>query len=131
MMEQSPRLRRLRILIVDDNRDSAESLQTILELEGHQAVASFSGLEALEIAEHLSPELVILDIAMPGMDGFETARKLRALAGSRDLKLIALSGWGSAANDARITAAGFSLHLVKPVDFAQLNAIVAQFASVQ
>lgn len=121
--------RSLRILMVDDNRDAAESLQMILELEGHKVCTSFSGTEALEVARRTSPELVILDIGMPDMDGYETARRLRALPGLQDIGVVALSGWGQAADLERSAAAGFVAHLVKPVDFAQLNAALAQFTA--
>lgn len=132
MTEQSERSKRsVRILIVDDNRDAAESLQTILRLEGHEVGASFSGPEALEEAERLKPELVILDIGMPGMDGYETARKLRELPGLGNVGLVALSGWGQETDRERSAAAGFTAHLVKPVDFKQLNALLAKFTAEQ
>jgi CheY-like chemotaxis protein len=114
-----------RVLVVDDNRDSAESLAALLGVLGHEVHAAHDGREALELARRLAPDLVLLDIGMPGMSGHEVARRLRADAGLSDTVLIALTGYGSD-NDRRASReAGFDGHLVKPIDFEALERILA------
>jgi CheY-like chemotaxis protein len=109
-----------RILVVDDNRDAAESLAALLGLLGAQAAVAFSGLDALAKAEHFHPSVGILDIGMPGMDGCELARRLRAHPRLHGIGLIALTGWGQPDDRLRIAQAGFDHHLLKPVDVEEL-----------
>jgi len=109
-----------RILVVDDNRDAAESLAALLGLLGAQAAVAFSGTEALAKAEHFQPSVAILDIGMPGMDGCELARRLRAHPQLHGIGLIALTGWGQPDDRLRIARAGFDHHLLKPVDVNEL-----------
>jgi signal transduction histidine kinase/ActR/RegA family two-component response regulator len=109
-----------RILVVDDNRDAAESLGALLGLLGAQATVSFSGLDALAKAEHFQPSVAILDIGMPGMDGCELARRLRTHPRLHGIGLIALTGWGQPDDRLRIAQAGFDHHLLKPVDVEEL-----------
>ncbi|RUL83099.1 hybrid sensor histidine kinase/response regulator [Tautonia sociabilis] len=112
----SPSTRR-RILLVDDNRDAATSLGTLLgKLGGHQVRLAHDGPEAIRIASEFAPEVVLLDIGLPGMDGFEVARRLRAASSAHQATLIALTGWGQEEDRRRSREAGFDYHLVKPVD---------------
>ncbi len=109
---------RLRILVVDDNIDAADSLAMILNHSGHRAEPVYGAAEALERAAALNPEIVLLDIGLPGTDGYEVARRLRE-GGSR-ARLIALTGYGQPEDVRRAQEAGFDGHLVKPVDLQQL-----------
>jgi PAS domain S-box-containing protein len=122
--EASPTPRR-RILVVDDNRDGADSLALLLELDGHEVRAVYDGASALQELERQEPDVVLLDIAMPDMDGHEVARRIRARAGGARLILVALSGWGQSQDRSRSTAAGFDHHLVKPVAFGSVEALLA------
>ncbi len=115
-----------RILIVDDNRDGAQGLALLLDLEGHDVRTAADGLEALEIAEKFRPNVVLLDIGMPGIDGYETARRLRATPWGQSVVLCAQTGWGQEDDKRRARAAGFDRHLVKPVDPEELNRILAE-----
>jgi two-component system CheB/CheR fusion protein len=114
----------LRVLVVDDNTDAARALGRLLELLGHQVAVAHDGPGALEAASTLHPELVLLDLGLPGMDGYAVAARLRA-AGHRPAALVALTGYGQAEHHQRSTDAGFDHHLVKPVDFARLRQIAA------
>jgi signal transduction histidine kinase/ActR/RegA family two-component response regulator len=111
-----------RILVVDDNRDAAESLAALLELLGAQTAVAFGGLDALEKAQHFHPSLGILDIGMPGMDGCELARRFRAHPRHHGMALVALTGWGQSDDRVRIARAGFDHHLLKPVGVEELTA---------
>ncbi|MBC8026614.1 MAG: response regulator [Steroidobacteraceae bacterium] len=108
-----------RILIVDDNTDAAESLAILLDLEGHTTLVAHDGESALVAAAEFCPDTVFLDIGMPGMNGYDTARELRDAHGE-SIKLIALTGWGAEEDRRRAHEAGFDRHLVKPVDPAML-----------
>jgi signal transduction histidine kinase len=112
------------VMIVDDNRDAADTLRDFLELLGARTVVAYSGQEALSIAAQARLEIAILDIGMPGMDGCELAVRLRAQEGTRDVALVALTGWGQASDRERIDAAGFQHHLLKPVDQDALLAVL-------
>ncbi len=103
-----------RILVVDDDRDVAGSMALLLQRMGQQCFTANSGAEALGTIEDISPELVLMDIGMPGMNGYETCRAIRKRMGP-DLRIIAVSGWGQAEDQRRSTEAGFDGHLVKPV----------------
>jgi len=116
--------RRLRILVVDDNQDAAESLALWVETLGHEALLAHDGPQALETALRTHPDVVLLDIALPGMSGDEVARRLRASAELRHATLVALSGWGSANDRATSLQAGFDRHLVKPIELATLEAVL-------
>jgi len=110
-----------RILVVDDNFDAAESMQLMLEKSGHAVAVVHDGLEALDAARDFRPDVVLLDIGLPGMDGFELAAALRALPETSRAHLIAVSGYGQDKDRARSAKAGIDLHLVKPVDPAKLH----------
>jgi signal transduction histidine kinase len=115
---------RLRVLIVDDNADAADSLAMLLDLDGHDTRCVYGGAEALVALPTFDPDMVVLDIGMPVIDGYEVARRLRAGAGRPGIRLIAVTGWGQAQDKARAQAAGFDAHLTKPVDPAQLKALL-------
>jgi CheY-like chemotaxis protein len=117
--------RRLRILVVDDNQDAAESLALWVESLGHEALVAHEGTEALETALRARPDLVLLDIGLPGMRGDEVARALRASPQLRDTTLIALSGWGGAEDRSSSLLAGFDQHLAKPIELAALKEVLA------
>jgi signal transduction histidine kinase/ActR/RegA family two-component response regulator len=114
-----------RVLIADDNPDSVDALGTLLELEGHEVAIAHDGHEALELAAGFLPEVVLLDIGMPGLNGYETARRMREASWSNDLVLVAITGWGQEADKQRAREAGFDYHLTKPVDAADLESLLA------
>ncbi|MET3495100.1 hybrid sensor histidine kinase/response regulator [Variovorax boronicumulans] len=114
------------ILVVDDNRDAAESLVALLEIIGARTAVAFNGPDALKQAESFRPTLAILDIGMPGMDGCELARRLRADPALEGLTLVALTGWGQPDDRARIAQAGFDHHLLKPADMQELSTALRQ-----
>ncbi|MCF2446692.1 response regulator [Dyadobacter sp. CY345] len=111
------------ILVVDDNKDAATTLGMFLTLNGYQAHTCHGGREALDIVAVLNPALVILDLAMPDLDGYQTAALLRSGYGLL-LPLIALSGYGQEEDRRLAIEAGFDAHLVKPVDFAALTELL-------
>ncbi len=113
-----------RILIVDDNRDSTESLAALLQLASHEAHLAFDGEQALEQARQIRPEIVLLDLGLPKLDGYEVARRIRAEPWGGDIMLIALTGWGQESDRQRSREAGFDRHLVKPVQFAELEDVL-------
>jgi PAS domain S-box-containing protein len=114
-----------RILVVDDNVDAATTLQLLLKSLGHEACAVFDGQQALSTALEFRPDVVLLDIGMPGLDGYEVARRLRALKRVEPLRIIAVTGWGQEADRTRAREAGFDVHLVKPVDPSVLTSAIA------
>lgn len=109
-----------RILVVDDNEDAAESLALLLEAKGYESRAVFDGFEGLAAVDAFAPDVVLLDIGMPKMDGLEVARRLRVKYPSGGLRIVALTGWGQDDDYARSAKAGFDAHLVKPVAFETL-----------
>ena len=116
---------RRRVLVVDDNVDAASTLRMALELQGHDARAVFGGAEALAEMAQRDAEVVLLDLGMPQMDGFEVARRIRQLPGGRGVLLVALTGWGQDGDRERTADAGFDEHLTKPVDAKQLSMLLA------
>jgi PAS domain S-box-containing protein len=121
----SPGLKGRRVLVVDDNADAATSLRILLKLQGANAQVAHSGPAALELIEKWRPEVVLLDIGMPGMDGFEVAERVRQNHANNDVVLIALTGWGQEEDRQRTRAAGFDHHLVKPAKIGDLQEILA------
>ncbi len=113
------------VLVVDDNRDAADSLAMMLELTGHQVHTAHDGEAALADAERFAPDVVLLDIGMPGMNGYEVAMRLRETPHGRRARIVALTGWGQEDDKRRAVEAGFDQHLTKPVDPASLNAVLA------
>ncbi|WP_198321043.1 response regulator [Azohydromonas aeria] len=116
-----------RILIVDDNADSADSLAMLLQLNGHEAHTAYDGLQAVELAAQLRPEVLLLDLGLPGLDGCEACRRIRQQPWAAQSLLVAVTGWGQAADRQRSADAGFDAHLVKPVDVVALEKLVADF----
>jgi len=116
-----------RLLVVDDNQDSAESLAALLSLNGHQVQQAYDGEEALRLAGTGKPEVILLDIGLPGMDGYEICRRIRHESWGEAVKVVAVTGWGQEKDRAKTRAAGFDAHLVKPVQFDELNRLLAEF----
>ena len=114
-----------RILVVDDLMASAETLMTLLEMEGFEVKVANEGHSALKIAQDFRPDVVLLDIGLPGMNGFEVAHQLRSQPASRDALLIALTGYGEAESRTRSAQAGFDFHMVKPADMNLLLSMIA------
>jgi len=114
-----------RILVVDDNKDSAESLGMMLNFLGADVQVVFDGKTALESIKTLRPTIIFMDLGMPGMDGCEVARVIRQRPEHDDIRLIALTGWGQEEDRKRSRAAGFDQHLVKPIEFEALQAVLA------
>jgi PAS domain S-box-containing protein len=115
---------RRRVLVVDDNRDAAESMGMLLSVWGHDTRAAHDGPSALSVASEFQPEFVLLDIGLPGMDGYEVARRLLELPGLRGAVLVAMTGYGQEEDKLRSRAAGFARHLVKPADPLKLRALI-------
>ncbi len=113
--EAASQLRRRKVLVVDDNRDAADTMAEILRVMGYEAFTAYDGVEGVAQAEALRPEVVVLDLGMPRLDGYGACRALRASSWGRGATVVALSGWGQAADVQRGEAAGFDGHLVKPV----------------
>ncbi|MEO7362279.1 MAG: PAS domain-containing protein [Gemmatimonadaceae bacterium] len=113
-----------RILVVDDNKDSATSLSMMLNFMGHDTRTANDGLHGLEVAEVFRPDVCLLDIGMPNLNGFDMARRLREQPWGEQILLIALSGWGQEHDKERSADAGFDMHLVKPIDPATLTAVL-------
>jgi CheY-like chemotaxis protein len=111
---------------VDDNRDAADSLCILLASLGVDAHCAYAGEEALRRLPQLRPDAVVLDIGMPGMDGNEVARAIRAEAHHDGVRLIALTGWGQEGDRERTRASGFDHHLTKPVDLAALQRLLLE-----
>jgi PAS domain S-box-containing protein len=115
-----------RVLVVDDNCDAAESLGLLLQITGHDVRVANDGQAALRAAQEWPPDLVLLDLGMPGMDGYEVARRLRQLPVPVSPRIVALSGYGQDADRRRSAEAGFDAHLVKPLDLPELEALLAR-----
>ena len=111
--------------MVDDNVDAAESLALWLRLKGHEVQVAYEGTGALEMAEFFHPQVVLLDIGMPGMNGYEVARRLRQRPDLRAVQLVAMTGYGQEEDRRRSREAGFDDHLVKPVDPGRLESLLA------
>ncbi len=117
---------RRKVLIVDDNRDGAESLAMLLSVDGHEVRFACDAEQGLALAESFNPEVALLDIGLPKLNGYELAKRLRKSRSAATLKLIAITGWGQADDKRRAAAAGFDHHLTKPVDFDLMRAILAE-----
>lgn len=112
-----------RVLVVDDNADAAESLGMLLEVRGNEVRIAYDGLQALEAAGEFDPDIVLLDIGMPKMSGYEVARRLRANRGDSVL-IVAITGWGQEEDRRRAREAGFDHHFTKPVDYEALLELI-------
>jgi len=113
-------------MVVDDNRDSADSLRMLLTALGNEAQTAYDGQLALELAAEWRPELIVLDIGLPSMSGYDVARRLRGAPETADAIIVALTGYGSESDRHRSAEAGFDDHLVKPVDMTRLDELLAR-----
>jgi CheY-like chemotaxis protein len=118
--EPAPR----RVLVVDDNRDATESLMNLLRLMGHEVCPAYDGIEAVEAAQTFEPHVVLLDIGLPIMNGYEAARRIRQQPRGTAMCLVALTGWGQESDKRRALEAGFDHHLTKPVSVEQLEQVL-------
>jgi CheY-like chemotaxis protein len=114
-----------RVLVVDDNQDATETLELLLQLWGHEVQSALNGPEALALAVEFRPEIILLDIGLPGMSGYEVARQLRQLPGFRDVFIVAVTGYGQESDRLNSQEAGFGHHLVKPVQPEVLQELIA------
>jgi CheY-like chemotaxis protein len=121
----------LSVLVVDDNIDAADMLAGIIEVVGHQCVVTNNGAEALRQAPLTRPQVIFLDIGMPGMNGYEVARALRQMALTPQPLIVAVTGWGDDKNRERSSEAGFDHHLTKPADLATVKALLDRIARDQ
>jgi signal transduction histidine kinase/CheY-like chemotaxis protein len=119
-----------RVLVVDDNRDAAMSLAMLLKLSGHDTYIAHDGLEAVDKAAQLSPDIILLDIGLPKINGFEAARRIRQLSQGKRLVLVALTGWAQEADRQKSREAGFDAHILKPVDSDVLANLLVEFPVV-
>jgi CheY-like chemotaxis protein/two-component sensor histidine kinase len=120
-----------RVLVVDDNHDAADTVAMVLRMDGHSVETAHDGPQALASAGAYQPDVVVLDIGLPGLDGYEVARRLRQTPHSRDALLIALTGYGQKNDEAQALAAGFDRHLVNPADPALLSGLIAEWRTAQ
>jgi two-component system CheB/CheR fusion protein len=114
-----------RILIIDDNADASEALAMLLTNDGHRVETSLEGVLGISVAETFNPDVVLLDIGLAGMDGYEVARRLRESRANRNAMLVATTGYGLPADRRRSAEAGFDHHLTKPVDYEALLRVIA------
>jgi CheY-like chemotaxis protein len=113
-----------RVLIVDDNSDAADMLTMSLQLDGHEVQAVYSSRDALERAQSFRPDVMLLDIGLPEINGYEVAERVRSMPQLRDSRLVAVTGYGRLEDRARTRAAGFGDHLVKPVEAIELKRVL-------
>jgi CheY-like chemotaxis protein len=118
--------RRRLILIADDNRDFARSSELLLELAGFDVEAVYDGWDALKVAKSRTPDVILLDIGLPGLNGFQVAEQVRNDACLKDVLIIAISGYSSAMLPGRFEQVAFNFHLVKPVDFKALLSLICR-----
>jgi CheY-like chemotaxis protein len=124
-----PRPRPLTVLVVDDRRDAAYALMKFMEHEGHAVHAAKDGPGAVDLALEIRPEVIICDIGLPGFDGYEVARRIRATDGFSGCLLIAVTGYGQPQDKSSAESAGFDCHFVKPVNRQQLIRTIAQWSA--
>lgn len=119
-----------RILVVDDNHDSAESLAMLLNLDGNETLVAYDGIEAMQAAVTFKPNVMLVDLGLPKLNGYQVARKVRqSLSG--DVRLVALTGWDEEGYRADSKAAGFDAHFVKPIDHVALTKLLAGYATAE
>jgi CheY-like chemotaxis protein len=118
-----------RILVVDDNIDAGDTLALLLKLKGHDVSIARDGLQAVDMASEVRPEVILMDIGMPHLNGYDATRQIRATEHGREMFIVALTGWVQAEDIARAKDAGCSAHLVKPVDYAALDLLLASLTS--
>jgi len=122
--QASKPVKALRVLVADDNRDGADSCATLLEVSGHTVKTAYNGRDAFEFARQFQPDVALLDIGMPELNGYEVAHKIRGEPWGGTIVLVAITGWGQDEDRRRALAAGFDHHLVKPIDPTQLDALL-------
>jgi CheY-like chemotaxis protein len=122
--------KRLRLLVADDNRDSAATCAALLEASGHQVSVAHTGREAFDLACSLEPDALLLDIGMPELNGYQLAQRIRGTGWGRRAVLIAITGWGQVEDKRQALAAGFDQHLTKPIDPSVLEALLQRAAAV-
>jgi len=115
----------LRVLVVDDDRDTADSFATLLKMWGHYPLVAYRSVDALQLSRDQQPDVILLDIGLPGIDGHEVARRVRRQPGMAGAFLIALTGYGQPGDHQFSRDAGFDLHLVKPVELEELRGLLA------
>jgi CheY-like chemotaxis protein len=115
-----------RILLVDDNRDAAHGMASLLERRGNEVVLAHDGAEAVKAAEHYRPNVILMDVGMPEMNGYDATRRIREQAWGRSIFIVALTGWGQESDRADSREAGCDAHLVKPVRLAQLEDVLGR-----
>lgn len=117
-----------RVLVVDDNKDAAVTLSMLLKITGHETCLAHDGQEALEAAEKFAPHLIMLDIGLPRLNGYEVARRIRAEPWGQGITIVAATGWGQEEDRANSSHAGIDYHLVKPIRFEDLESILKKLA---
>ncbi|HTU89566.1 MAG TPA: response regulator [Gemmataceae bacterium] len=122
---QQPSANHLRVLVIEDNRDAADSLRLLLDLLGHEARVAYSGPEGVAMAKEWRPDVVLCDIGLPGMDGYEASRQLRQFPGTAKALLVAITGYGQESDIQRSKEAGIDCHFLKPIDPAKLKNLLA------
>jgi len=120
-----------RILVVDDNTDTATSLAALLRLARHETYTAHDGLEALKAAEHLQPDVVLLDVQLPELDGYEVCRRIRQHPWGQNITLVAVTGLGQPEDRRKSREAGFDAHLIKPPDYAEITRLLASRPALQ
>jgi DNA-binding response OmpR family regulator len=115
-----------RVLIVDDYPQSAESLAMLLKLRGYEVRVAHHGLEAVAAASEFRPHVALLDLGLPGLDGYEVCRRIRDTSWGQRMLMLAVTGWDRVEDRLRSAAAGFDSHVVKPIDFAVLDRLLAE-----
>jgi len=115
---------RCEVIVADDNADALQSLAMLLELDGHTVRTASDGIAALSLAQQKIPDVMLLDIGMPGLNGYEVASRVRDLEGGEAVMLVALTGWGQPADRHRAREAGFDQHLTKPIDYEELAGLL-------
>jgi PAS domain S-box-containing protein/excisionase family DNA binding protein len=123
--DQEPKSPPRKVLIADDNRDSGETLAKLLRLKGHDVRTARDGIEAAQVAEAFAPDVILMDVGMPRLNGYDATRRIRQTPWGKDATIIALTGWGQAEDVQRSVEAGCTAHLVKPVNFAALDRLLA------
>jgi CheY-like chemotaxis protein len=116
----------LKILIVDDNRDAARTLTALLKIKGHETRTAFDGQQGIELAEEFRPDVVLLDIGLPKLNGYEVCQRLRKREWGMQMVMIAVTGWGQDEDRRRSRDAGFNYHLTKPVMFQDLMRVLSE-----
>jgi len=118
----------MRVLVADDNRDSADSLAILLQLDGHEVRVAYSGEDALAMGTRFRPQLMLIDLSMPGMDGYSLARQIRANEWGSAVILVAVTGLGEEDVQRKTRDNGFDHHLVKPVEISSLQSLLKEYA---